>query len=104
MNTLTSLREIIKNLESLDDELIIYIEGKSKWSVDSEAILVAPIGDSDNVSLENIGDLEMEYFLEVDIAKGVVKDWEKWQSPKLTLKQKCKIILYYAQNDAYPPA
>ncbi len=88
------LKEILSDLEFLNDNLTIYAQKKPQWSNDSEAIAVFGY---DEMKLE-----EFQYFLEVDLAKEVVEVWSKWHDGrKPSIEDICKAVIYYAEYDAY---
>jgi len=46
-----------------------------------------------------------EYFLEISIAKGIIEGWQSNHAGQLPVLEKAlEIIIYYAENDAYPPS
>lgn len=90
------LKELLENMNILDNDSIIFTEKKPKWLPDSEAI----------VSYEDeIVFGEFTYFLEVYLAKEVVEVWSKWRSgQKPNIEDICEAVIYYAEYDAYLPA
>lgn len=98
-----TLGEVVKNLENIQDDLVIYIERGSKWSCESQVILAH---ESENGLVpSNVAAFDMEYFLEVFLAKSVLEDWvASKEDETLTWKKKCDVLLYYALNDAYLPS
>ena len=95
------LREILANYANLDDDYLIFAEADPVWTCDSEAMLI-PYSEDLGTSLEVEG-IEMRYVLEVYLVKEVMEDWCEWRNclgP--TLEQICRVIIYYAENDAFP--
>ena len=89
------LRDIIDNLESVDDSLCIV--AKRPWKPDSEALLVQ-LTDDYRVPGETT-EQGYEYFLEVSVALGEVLDG---LNSALSSDQRFSAVLYYAENDAFP--
>ena len=89
------LRDIIDNLESVDDSLCIV--AKRPWKSDSEALLVQ-LTDDYRIPSETT-ELGYEYFLEVSVALDEVLDG---LNSALSSDQRVAAVLYYAENDAFP--
>jgi hypothetical protein len=88
------LIEVIGNLESADNSLTICAARTPEWSGASEAELRP----SNRVNSES----KPRYFLEVAVAKDVVRAWSFVRNGRLpTLSEKCEALIYYAENDAY---
>jgi hypothetical protein len=88
------LIEVIGNLESADNSLTICAARTPEWSGASEAELRP----SNRVNSES----KPPYFLEVAVAKDVVRAWSFVRNGRLpTLSEKCEALIYYAENDAY---
>ena len=97
-NIVKTLKELLENLESLDDELTIYAKSDPEWSPDSYAIACSPLQDgTTKPPPEAVG---MEYFLEVFIAKEVVEDLESIGQTKPSLQEICNAVIHYAKYDA----
>ena len=92
-----TLREIINELDSFSEDLVIFATRDTTWQPDMPAALVL---DSDTdligVQLE-----DLSYFLEVEIAKEVVQVWREWNHGEPAESQKIDALIYYADNDAY---
>lgn len=93
-----NLREVLLQVEDLSDELVIFASRDSEWALDSVAALVL-LSDMDEIGT----DLEdLDYFLEVEIAKDVLTVWSSWRDGrKPTEGERIEAILYYVNNDAY---
>jgi hypothetical protein len=103
------LRDAIANLDSIPDAATLFVERiGGHFRAESSALLHElteqeirlPIGE---VAAKVAPGLD--YFLEVDIAREVVEGLKANHSdvaPSLELSLEC--IIYYAENDAYPPA
>jgi len=88
------LIEVIGNLENTNDSLTICAVKSPNWSDSSEAEL-HPSNRVDSTSTP-------PYFLEVAVAKDVLRAWSfvrNGRSP--TILEKCEALIYYAENDAY---
>ena len=91
------LAELVEGLDSIGNDLTIYIESSMEWCEASE-ILLAHTTKSRKVKS---GSRCFDYFLEVDLAKDAIEVWSAWNSRIPTISEKCAAILYYAENDAY---
>jgi len=89
------LREIIDDLESVDDSQCIV--AKRPWKPDSEARLVR-LTDDYRIPSETT-EQGYEYFLEVSVALNEVLDG---LNSALSSDQRVSAVLYYAENDAFP--
>jgi hypothetical protein len=94
------LIEVMTQLDELDDMSYIFIES-GRRSEESQVVIV-PI---ELVEIDHIKPPgEMEYFLEVENAKDVVKAWSFMRGGKdPSLQERVIAVLYYAENDAYQP-
>jgi hypothetical protein len=93
-----TLRQVVARLDELDEELIIYVEGRDNWSMSTPAVALSKMPDGD-VPLERDG---LRYFLEVDLAREVVEVWIEWRDGRVpTIEEACAAIIHYAENDAY---
>lgn len=89
-----TLSDIIEKLLETDDSLCIV--AKKPWSATSESMLVS-LDESYQVPADAL-DRGFIYFLEVATAQDeVVSGW-----PKLTLDQRIQLLIFYAENDAFP--
>lgn len=89
-----TLEEIIDRLDSLDDSLTICAARSPEWSPDSEAEL--------QPALDHPAEWKLPYFLEVSVAKDVLRAWSFARGGRTPdLPNKCKAVIYYAENDAY---
>jgi hypothetical protein len=91
----TTLVEIVDSLEMLDEEHCIF--ARKPWSTDTFAT-VGPLTDDFRVPAE-VADEGFEYFLEVHVATEVL---EVFGTRQPNLQERRNLILYYAENDAYP--
>jgi hypothetical protein len=93
------LRNLICQLESLSDELVIFAtKDGDAWDLYGPAALVLTSDNEDlGTSLE-----ELHYFLEVEIAKEVLGVWKQWRNERQPNDdERIEALLYYANNDAY---
>lgn len=89
------LGEILRQLESAPDELCI--AARRPWGSESEAMLVKL--DEEFRFPSQIKAAGYEYFLEVAVARDeVLGEWRSRLSPD----QCFDVVLYYAENDAWP--
>jgi hypothetical protein len=90
-----TLRDVVKRLDELDDDGVIYTDG------DSPAARAAVVADATRKETDASG---LRYFLEVALAKDAVEVWSEWRgSAEPTIDDKLMAISYYATNDAYLP-
>jgi hypothetical protein len=90
-----TLRDVVKDLDGLDDDDTIYTDGSSPAA---RALVVAPGGDDRPMQGE------LRYFLEVALAKEAVIVWSEWRhGAEPTIDDKLMAISYYATHDAYLP-
>lgn len=90
-----TLAEVLDSLEALNEDNCIF--ARKPWRTDALAI-VALLTDDFRIPAE-MTDEGFEYFLEVHVAKDVLKVFENRQPTP----QECRdLLLYYAENDAYP--
>ena len=90
-----TLRDVVKKLDELDDEELIYTDGSSP------AARAAVATDAARKEKEVAG---LRYFIEVALAKDAVVVWSQWRgSAKPTIDDKLMAISYYATHDAYLP-
>jgi hypothetical protein len=88
------LIDIVGNLEDTDNSLTICATKSPNWSDNSEAELQA----SNRVR----SDSAPPYFLEVAVAKDVLRAWSFARNGRApTISEKCEALIYYAENDAY---
>lgn len=88
------LSEIIRNLEGLDNSLTICAARTPDWAAESEAELCP--------SHLRAEECRLPYFLEVSVAKDVLRAWSFARSGAVPAhEQRCRAIIHYAENDAY---
>jgi hypothetical protein len=90
-----NLLDLASSLELLDDEQFIAV--RQPWSENSDCLLV-PVP-SDLRFPEEARAKGFEYFLEVQTAKEVC---EVFDGRPVTPLQKAQLLVFYAQNDAFP--
>jgi hypothetical protein len=90
-----TLRDVVKRLDQLDDEWVIYTDGSSP------AARAAVLTDDVQKKSEAAG---LRYFLEVALAKDAVVVWSEWRGgAEPTIDDKLMAISHYATHDAYLP-
>lgn len=91
-----TLLEIIRNLESFDNEGIIC--ARKPWAENSEAIVVVePQARRLPAQAERLG---LDYFLDVFIVREFLEDWTANLDKEPTLQEKCARMIKYAITDA----
>jgi uncharacterized RDD family membrane protein YckC len=96
-NEIMALSELLEKLDEFDDNLTIYAERDPEWSANSRAIVSSQSKDGDVIDARK----DLSYFLEVDIAKEVIEMWKESCGHKPSAEDKCRAVIYYAENDAY---
>ena len=96
MGTMTTLREIIANLDAFDDQLTIY--ARTPWTPESEAMVER---EPDEGGLpEGARNSGMSYFLEVFLARDFLSSWAAALPQPPSLDQRCDRLAQYALYDA----
>jgi hypothetical protein len=97
-----TLAELLRGLEHVDNDLTIYASALPMWNPDSEA--AALINPDDSAHPITVSGIQMEYLLEVFIAKEILEDWQDWRGGKvLSAEEMCEVVIYYATHDAFMP-
>jgi hypothetical protein len=90
-----TLDEAIQQLDKTDEDAILC--ARRPWMPSSDCVVVAP---SEDLSVpKHIKDAGLAYFLEVHVAHEVLNVFN--DSPP-THEEKVRLLIYYAENDAYP--
>jgi hypothetical protein len=89
------LQDLLDKASQLGDDEVIF--ASKPWSLDAEAI--AGVFDKDFRVPDSIKERNLEYFLEASVAKDVL---EVFGNIKPTAEQARAVLLFYAENDAYP--
>lgn len=90
------LCELIDRIDFLNDDHCIF--AAKPWSSEADSH-VCPLGDKGEPPPELLSK-GYAYFLEVHVAKEVL---EVLSGHEATPEQKRNLLLFYAENDAYPP-
>jgi hypothetical protein len=96
MGAVMKLIEVIRDLDTLDDEGTIY--AAQPWTANSEAVVAREPGAGGLPS--EAKRLALKYFLEVSVARDFLKGWEENIGAHPTLQQECARIIKYASTDA----
>ena len=89
-----TLEQIIANLENADNLMTICAAKSPQWNRMSEAELLP----SELVHRDS----KLPYFLEVSVAKNVLKAWSFVRNGRMpSIEKKCEALIFYAENDAY---
>jgi hypothetical protein len=96
MGTMMTLIEVIRNLESFDNEGIIC--ATKPWTENSKAIVVVE-PQARRLPAED-AKLGMEYFLDVFIAREFLEDWTPNLDAPPSLQEECARLIQYALTDA----
>ncbi len=99
MENSVTLSEIIKSIETLDDNLVIYAVKNPTWEMNSRAMLIEVDEFAEDDPEVPCG---MTYLLEINTAKEVLEVWRRWRDGKIPDEtEKFNAIVYYAEKDAY---
>jgi hypothetical protein len=98
----TTLADLIRELDHLDEEWTIYAVPGSDWTPAALATACEPPDDEDDLSPGSLA--PMRYFLEVEVATEVLRVWSKWRrNPTPAASEAWEALYYYATRDAYLP-
>jgi hypothetical protein len=89
------LRDVLIKVDTLDRDDVIF--ARRPWTLASECV-VRPLDSEFGVPLD-LKEAGFEYFLDVPVALEVL---EVFGDKPPTEDEKLRILLHYAQNDAYP--
>lgn len=89
------LGPILDQIDNLSDDMCIF--ARQPWSLSSEAE-IARLG-NDFKTPQAIADKGLSYFLEVHVAKEVLEVFGNYSA---SAEEKRRLLLFYAENDAYP--
>jgi len=89
------LNDIVRDLSTIEQEWVICM--KRPWGEFAESIVV-PLSASLTVP-QNVKEQGFDYFLEISVVREVVG---VLKGKHISEEDKVKLLLYYAENDAYP--
>lgn len=97
-----TLRDMVKWLEGAEESELSMktICLRVPWTADSEARVVEL--DKESLPPDALSD-GLKYFLETSVAREILDGLRKNVPTKSTTEDSCNLLLYYAENDAYPP-
>ena len=97
-----TLREIIRDLETIPDDLVIFATNvNDTWLLDEPAALVLD-EDIDQIGVELEG---LSYFLEVYVAKETLEVRSKWRYGRVPNEsERIEAVVHYASFDAWLPS
>ena len=90
------LLTIVECLSDLDDDLTIY--ARKPWSLSSQAMVALEPEDGSCPEAARMGDLE--YFIEVFIARDFLQDWASSSREEHSPAVQCERLIKYALTDA----
>lgn len=90
-----NLLQVAEKIEGLDDDAVVC--ARKPWTSDSEARLVS--ADAQGALPEEVRAAGFKYFLEVHVGKEVLEVFRGRSEPT---ERKLALLVYYAENDAYP--
>jgi hypothetical protein len=89
------LQDALDQVDQVSDDRVIF--ARKPWTLESEAEIA--VFDADFRVPAEIGSRGLEYFLEVSIA---IEALEVFGDRTPTTDERRALLLYYAENDAYP--
>ena len=90
-----TLFEAIRDLDSFDDGSTIY--ASEPWSHNSQVLIAPePVDGTPPKEARNLG---LRYFVEVFIARDVLKGWAQSLENVPTPEEKCAMLIQYASYD-----
>src|SRR4051794_40195554 len=96
MGQVTTLIDVVRNLESLDGDATIYVA--EPWTAQSSSIVeTEPTTGGLPIEASNHG---LQYFLEVFIARDFLDDWASGLEQTPSDLQRCERLIRYAKDDA----
>jgi len=95
-----TLRDVVKWLEGAEDSEISMktICVRAPWTADAEARVVE-LDEESRIPPDALSD-GLRYFLETAVAREVLDGLRNRRTT--TTEDACNLLLYYAENDAYP--
>lgn len=90
-----TLDEAVKQLDMLGDDATLFV--RRPWAADAECLATAL--DEELRVPQHVKDAGFHYFLEVSLAREV---FEVFEETPPTNDERVSLLLYYAENDAYP--
>jgi hypothetical protein len=95
-----TLRDVVKWLERAEKNEVSMktICLRPPWTADSEARVVE-VDDENRIPTDTLSD-GLKYFLETEVALEVLDGLRNRRI--VTTEDACNLLLYYAENDAYP--
>ncbi|MDA3616322.1 hypothetical protein [Polluticaenibacter yanchengensis] len=90
------LTHLIKEIENIDEEAIIFQEDKG----DPNSDIMLSFAEEGDEGVKEVEGRKYYYLIEVFLAKEFVEDWEASLGYKPTLEEKAKRLYDYAINDA----
>lgn len=95
MGQVTKIRDVVKNLKSYSDEMIIFAQ--EPWNYDSAAVVIK---DSEAEMTPNAAtELGAKYLLEVSIAREFL-DGALAHTTERTIDEQCEMLIHYAIYDS----
>jgi hypothetical protein len=90
------LTDFIKEIDSFDDELIIFQHDENDFNSD----IILAFGEENDGGVKKIDGVEYKYLIEVFLAKEFIIDWQESIDYIPTKLDMAKRLFEYAQNDA----
>ncbi|MEO3781404.1 hypothetical protein ABGB16_32380 [Micromonospora sp. B11E3] len=96
----TSLQGVVRHLDELSDELLIYVPADREVADgDTPVLLLAEEEDEHGDAPDG-----WRYLLELFIVRDVLETWSAWRGGRMpTVQEACQAIVHYAFHDAYLP-
>jgi hypothetical protein len=90
-----NLRDILDDLDNFEDNYTIFLDDRFGWTEFSDAQII----ENNNKTVKKIN---YPYFIEISVIKNILSAYKYARNGRVpNLNDKCRAVLYYADNDAY---
>lgn len=101
------LHKVIESIESFPEDATIFAERiNGEFLSESEVELYELTDEEMTKPIKEVAAIRApgkDYFLEVFVAKEAMDGWQEYrQSEVITPKEMTDVVIYYAENDAWP--
>lgn len=102
-----TLHEIIQSIDAQSEEATIFAERiNGKFQPESRTVIIELTDDELAKPVTEVAASRApgtDYFLEVFVAKEAMEGWQEYsQGVVITPKEMTDVVIYYAENDAWP--
>jgi hypothetical protein len=102
-----TLHEIIQSIESHPEGATIFAERiNGAFRPESRAVLIEMTDEELSMPVQEVAASRTpgaDYFLEIFVAREVLEGWREYrQGTEITPNELTEVMIYYAENDAWP--